>query len=66
MYVSAMVEAEIESRRRLTGGGRLARIDVADDDHVDVHLFLTTARRMVSQESIKIRLDIAMMLSRWC
>jgi len=25
----------------MTGGGGLARIDVADDDHVDVHLFLT-------------------------
>jgi hypothetical protein len=50
----------------LTGGGGLARIDVADDDHVDVHLFLTTARRMVSQESIKIHLDVAMMPSRRC
>lgn len=26
----------------LTSRGRLARIDVADDDHVDVHLFFTT------------------------
>jgi hypothetical protein len=64
MYVSARLEAQIEGRGRLTGGGGLARIDVADDDHVDVHLFLTAARRAVSQESIKIHLDVAMMLSR--
>jgi hypothetical protein len=41
---------------------------VADNDHVDVHLFLTAARRPVSQEPIKIYLDVAMMLSmqhRW-
>jgi hypothetical protein len=38
----------------LTGGGRLAGIDVADNDHVDVHLFLTADTRDVSQESIKI------------
>jgi hypothetical protein len=25
----------------MTGGGRLAGIDVADNDHVDVHLCLT-------------------------
>jgi hypothetical protein len=62
MYVSAMLESQIEGRERLTGGGGLARIDVADDDHVDVHLFLTAARRGVSQESIKIDLDVAMML----
>jgi hypothetical protein len=45
MYVSAMLESQIEGRERLTGGGGLARIDVADDDHVDVHLFLTAAKR---------------------
>jgi hypothetical protein len=39
---------------------------VADDDHVDVHLFLTAAQRVVSQESIKIDLDVAMMLSQQC
>jgi hypothetical protein len=45
MYVSAMLESQIEGRERLTSGGGLARIDVADDDHVDVHLFLTAAKR---------------------
>jgi hypothetical protein len=66
--VSAMFEAEIEACRRLTGGCGLARIDVADNDHVDVHLFLTAARRRVSRESIKIALGTAMMLlmqRRW-
>lgn len=29
--------------RRLTGCGGLATVDVADDDHVDVHLLLTVA-----------------------
>ena len=29
--------------RRLTGGGGLAAVDVADDDHVDVHLLFTIA-----------------------
>lgn len=38
----------------LTGSGGLARIDVADNDHVDVHLFLTARRRQVSDKSIKI------------
>ena len=38
---------------RLTGGGGLSGIDVADDDHVDVHLLLTAMRRMVSRCSIK-------------
>jgi hypothetical protein len=28
---------------RLTGGGRLSAVDVADDDHVDVHLLFTIA-----------------------
>ena len=27
--------------RRLTGGGGLSAVDVADDDHVDVHLLFT-------------------------
>ncbi len=67
MYVSAMFEARFGRRGgRLTGGGGLARIDVADNDHVDVHLFLTTARRRVSQESIKLDTSVAMMLSRQC
>jgi len=46
----------------LTGSCGLARIDVADNDHVDVHLFLTTRGRAVSKESIKICQGIAMML----
>ena len=54
------------SRLMLTGSCGLARIDVADNDHVDVHLFLTTARRRVSQESIKLDINVAMMLSRQC
>lgn len=57
-----------EVRGMLTGGGGLARIDVADNDHVDVHLFLTIRQRLVSQESIKICDDICMMFSqrdRW-
>lgn len=53
------------SRRLLTGGGGLARIDVADNDHVDVHLLLTTGRREVSDESIKICSRVEMMLLRW-
>jgi hypothetical protein len=61
-----MFEAEIDGCRRLTGGCGLARIDVADNDHVDVHLFLTAARRRVSQESIKIDLEVAMMLLIQC
>jgi hypothetical protein len=54
--------------RALTSGGGLAGIDVADNDHVDVHLFLTAAQRQVSQESIKIDIEVAMMLlmqRRW-
>ena len=62
MYVSAMLESQIEGRERLTGGGGLARIDVADDDHVDVHLFLTAQRRGVSAQSIKIDAIVAMKL----
>jgi hypothetical protein len=41
--VSSMFEGIVDGiRGQLTGGGGLARIDVADNDHVDVHLFLTT------------------------
>jgi hypothetical protein len=61
-----MPESQVEGCGRLTGGGGLARIDVADDDHVDVHLFLTVARRRVSQEPIKIEFDVAMMLLQQC
>jgi hypothetical protein len=46
----------------LTGGGGLAGIDVADNDHVDVHLFLTAERPEVSKQSIKIRSRCEMML----
>jgi hypothetical protein len=50
-----------EARSELTGSCGLARIDVADNDHVDVHLLLTIKRRAVSRESIKICEGIAMM-----
>lgn len=43
----------------LTGGCGLAGIDVADNDHVDVHLFLTAGRRHVSRYSIFIVADDA-------
>jgi len=49
-----MFEGRRGGRSLLTGGGRLAGIDVADNDHVDVHLFLTADTSDVSQESIKI------------
>jgi hypothetical protein len=53
--------SRLESRK-LTGSCGLARIDVADNDHVDVHLLLTTKRSTVSNESIKICEGIVMML----
>lgn len=37
----------------LTSGGGLSGIDVADNDHVDVHLLLTASRRQVSGCSIE-------------
>ena len=46
-------------RSLLTGGGRLAGIDVADNDHVNVHLFLTADTREVSREFIKIYAIVA-------
>ena len=46
----------------LTSGSGLARIDVADNDYVDVHLFLTAERRAVSKEAIKICSRCEMML----
>lgn len=36
------IECQIRLGGNLTSRGRLARIDVADNDHVDVHLFFTT------------------------
>jgi hypothetical protein len=56
-----------EARYQLTGSCGFARIDVADNDHVDVHLFLTTEGRAVSHESIKICDNIAMIVVdvRW-
>jgi hypothetical protein len=57
----------LRARGVLTGGGGLARIDVADNDHVDVHLFLTAERWEVSNEAIKIRsrCDMMLLMSRW-
>ena len=56
-----MFAERVEARGKLTGGGGFAGIDVADNDHVDVHLFLTAERWQVSKESIKIHLDIVSM-----
>ncbi len=42
----------------LTSGSGLSGIDVADNDHVDVHLFLTKKERVVSKASIKINLIV--------
>lgn len=44
----------MEELSKLTCGGGLSGIDVADDDHVDVHLLLTAMRRKVSRLFIKI------------
>jgi hypothetical protein len=57
----------IEARSQLTGSCGFARIDVADNDHVDVHLFLTAERRTVSQKPIKICDNIVMIVVdvRW-
>jgi hypothetical protein len=44
----------------LTSGGGLSGIDVADNDHVDVHLLLTVEGRQVSKKAIKI--EAAMLL----
>jgi hypothetical protein len=49
-----MEVCEFECEIGLTSGGGLSGIDVADNDDVDVHLFLTGKKRSVSQESIKI------------
>ena len=38
------MRTQLSIRGKLTGSGGLARIDVADNDHVDVHLFLTAER----------------------
>ena len=57
-----MFEGEIDGCRRLTGGCGLAGIDVADNDHVDVHLFLTAEERRVSAQSIKIDAIVAIKL----
>ena len=57
-----MFAERVEARGKLTGGGGFAGIDVADNDHVDVHLLLTAAQREVSMRSIKICDGVAMML----
>ena len=44
----------IDARGLLTGGGGLSGIDVADNDHVDVHLFLTRKERIVSNLFVQI------------
>lgn len=33
---------------QLTGGGRLARVDVADNDDIDMSFFLTVEKRLLS------------------
>jgi hypothetical protein len=57
--VSSLFAGRRGDRSLLTGGSRLAGIDVADNDHVDVHLFLTADTKDVSQESIKIDAVVA-------
>ena len=52
----------VEVGGQLTGGGRFARIDVADNDHVDVHLFLTRKRRVVSILFMRMCDSVVMML----
>lgn len=46
----------------LTSGGGLSGVDVADNDHVNVHLLLTAERENVSKVSIKLEGIVAMML----
>jgi hypothetical protein len=42
--VVSLCDAEVAWRGRLTAGGSgLAGVDVADNDHVDVHLLFTVA-----------------------
>jgi len=36
-----------------TSGRGLSGVDVADDDHVDVHLFFTAVKSKVSRSSTK-------------
>merc|ERR1719429_405526 len=40
---------------QVTGGGRLARVDVANDDNVDVSLFLTHGERLVFTTRVSCR-----------
>lgn len=35
-----------------TGGSRFAGVDVADNDHVDVHLLFTVLKSMVSSRPV--------------
>lgn len=62
-----MHDSEIEGWI-LTSGGGLAGIDVADNDHVDVHLLLTADSRRVSKVFIKIECIASVMRTtegRW-
>lgn len=52
--MSAILRQVVDDARLLTGGCGFAGIDVADNDHVDVHLCLTKKKRKVSRRSIKI------------
>ena len=45
-----------------TGGGRLARVDVADNDDVDVNLLFTAMRECVSDTGPRIE---GIYLIRW-
>jgi len=51
--MSILCAGRVEDRGLLTGGGGLAGIDVADNDHVDMHLFLTARRRHVSRSPLR-------------
>jgi hypothetical protein len=59
--LSAEVRSRLESV--LTSGGGLSGIDVADNDHVDVHLLLTAERRVVSKLPMAFEITIVKMLA---
>jgi hypothetical protein len=53
---------KVGARCRLTSGGGLAGIDVADNDDVDVKLLLTAEERYVSDKDNR---DVKCVLRRW-
>lgn len=49
-----------------TSGGGFARVDMANDDHVDMHLLFTVIRVIVSRVLMMMLMTPRLLMDVWC